>query len=351
MLSCGLLLFVRLMVLRCCWRVYPFLRNLWLQACKEQCAASSRLRSQPYIMEDEANTAVVSRFARMWTRLRHRAMWSFKGTMLWLVQRPYLRRLPFPLPGVADLSKYMRQHGAKPKPRNGHPQYVVTNKILLGLIELRTKLGYELSFLEDKTTTDFMDAMKIKKGALGRLKDQVKTDSQPAAAATGSGIARLGPRGGLPRTKAELQALARDLSLSDAGTVEELKNRLRDVIEDVKTTVPKAGAVKAKAGTTWTQSKASAPWPVQDPIPQGSAGAGAALDGSSGGGAPYGPSRVPPPPPPPARPPQRTHIPFWEQQEVEVEAWHIATPVDDNMLWDGEMMTEEDLQEQETWLT
>jgi hypothetical protein len=48
--------------------------------------------------------------------------------MLWLAQRPNLRRLPFPLPGVSETAKYLQQHGAQPRIRRGHPQYVVTGK-------------------------------------------------------------------------------------------------------------------------------------------------------------------------------------------------------------------------------
>ncbi len=90
---------------------------------------------------------------------------------------------------------------------------------------------------------------------------------------------------------------------------------------------------------------AGAPWPTPHSVQLGSAGA--ALGGLSGGGAPCGPFRAPPPPPPPPpRPPaQRSHTPFWElQQAQEVEAWHIATPADD-MLLDGEMLTEAEMQE------
>jgi hypothetical protein len=168
--------------------------------------------------------------------------------------------------------------------------------------------------MEDMRTLDMIEAMRSQKGAMNRLKAKDKTESQPAAAAAGSGIARLGPRGGLPRTKPELQQLARDLGVDPSGTVEELKNKLCDTVTDLKTPAP---LHPTTSPTTRPMPKSPVPVPKQ--ITRSSVttllGSGGALADSSGGRT------------------QPSHL-------LPEASWQ-----DDNMLLDGEMLTEEELAE------
>ena len=84
------------------------------------------------------------RFRRFVARLVDRACWHWWGVLLWLQQRPYLRRLVLPYPSTETVEDYAKQPGSDPKPRRGHPKVVVTKAVLLDLVELRNRMGFAL---------------------------------------------------------------------------------------------------------------------------------------------------------------------------------------------------------------
>ena len=100
----------------------------------------------------------------MLNRLWYRNMWHWRGGLLWLVQRPHIRRFAVPLPGVTTVAQYMQQPGSQPRLRNGHSKVHVTPAVLLDLVELRNKMGFKTAFLEDPKMLAEIMALRAKKG-------------------------------------------------------------------------------------------------------------------------------------------------------------------------------------------
>jgi hypothetical protein len=107
-----------------------------------------------------AEEGVVRRFSRMLHRLWYRNMWHWKGVLQWLVQRPHIRRFALPLPGVTTVAQYMQQPGSQPRRRNGHSKVPLTPAVLLGLVDLRNKMGMMTAYLEDPTMLAAINALR-----------------------------------------------------------------------------------------------------------------------------------------------------------------------------------------------
>ena len=163
-------------------------------------------------------TAAGKRWGRMVLRLAVRLQWHWRGILLWLVQRPHLRVWPLPLPGVETPDQHLQQTGSAVAP---------TRKLLLELVELRNKLGIQTAFMENTELLQAILLARSRAGVMGRMRRAARQEEQPEAASQPA-VTRLGPRGGLPRTKPELQALCAEMGLSAEGKVDELKTRLRE---------------------------------------------------------------------------------------------------------------------------
>ena len=167
---------------------------------------------------------------RAWARLARvlvvRRVWHWFGVLLWLVRRPHLRCWPTPWPASKTVSEYQKQPG--------RPE--VASTLFLELIQLRNKMGFQLAFLG---VDRVMEAIRIsrKPGQLMEARKQAVADrsgkldlANPRASLQTLGI---GPRGGLPKTKAEIQVILQHMELSTEGTLEQLRTRARDGLNEL----------------------------------------------------------------------------------------------------------------------
>lgn len=168
---------------------------------------------------DVVKQTVLDRNGRFFVRIMHRNAWHWKGVLLWLIQKPHLRRLPLPPPGVETRLQYAEQAS-----RPGRPLALVDDAVMQDLVSLRIKMGNRLSYLENESISTALRESEAKrrnrkKGVMQLLRMQeVVADPN---------VPRLGPRGGLPKTKVELQALARSWGVDHVGTVDVLRARLK----------------------------------------------------------------------------------------------------------------------------
>jgi hypothetical protein len=101
---------------------------------------------------------------------------------------------------------------------------LVDDAVMQDLVSLRIKMGNRLSYLENESISTALRESEAKrrnrkKGVMQLLRMQeVVADPN---------VPRLGPRGGLPKTKVELQALARSWGVDHVGTVDVLRARLK----------------------------------------------------------------------------------------------------------------------------
>ncbi len=94
---------------------------------------------------------------------------------------------------------------------------MIASATLLDLIDFRNRMSMELAFLENDVVMQALLIAKTKRGVMGRLRVAVKVET--ASTSTIPVGLRLGPRGGLPRTKPELVELATSLHIDATGTV------------------------------------------------------------------------------------------------------------------------------------
>ena len=96
---------------------------------------------EPPIPEERPSDINFFGWRRFLLRIEQRATWHARGVLLWLVQRPHLRKLPTPWPGTQTPKQYLEQPGGKN----------ITPKVFEELCALRSKIGLRRSFVQSTT--------------------------------------------------------------------------------------------------------------------------------------------------------------------------------------------------------
>lgn len=137
--------------------------------------------------------------------------------MLWLVQRPFLRFLPVPLPVVTNAEEWKTQLKDMVRRKVWPKRWLPKAQEVMSLLHLqeaqmlRNRMGLEEAFMEDEAVMFGIKALK-KPPRARKQAALVQATHQAIAELDGrkEELARelLGPRGGMPRNKADLVKLA-----------------------------------------------------------------------------------------------------------------------------------------------
>ena len=192
----------------------------------------------------------LTRWRRMVARKFERAVWHAFGQLLWLVQRPYLRFLPYPYQSTsspivwAEQADSMVKSGAYARRhfRRAKINKAFTQVNMHECMQLRNRMGIEHCFVEDPMLTGMMAArsnkglnLRLRAGVIAEAKAEAKhlKDEKAKVEAVRSLI---GPRGGLPTLRDDLLRLATLLhvEIADRDTTEVLKTKIRPVVESLK---------------------------------------------------------------------------------------------------------------------
>jgi hypothetical protein len=242
---------------------------------KERVLAIRKLAMQSE--SDARSNKCGARWRRMLLRVQQRAAWHFQGIVLWLVQRPELRFLPFPYVSVKCCADWVQQLDVMKKdsiwPRR-HLQLAASKMSLSRLgdcLHLRDRVGFKMAFLEDTRMTAMIGSLTGfhgQKVAVHRALQQEIQENARAQMAQGRRDQcvkeLIGPRGGLPSLKADLVKLATLLHVPvlEKDRVEDLKKKLTPAVALMMsgTAVPRstAGRLAAEAAAA---SKSSQPMP------------------------------------------------------------------------------------------
>lgn len=206
----------------------------------------------------------------MWCRLWTRLLWHHHGILLWLVQRPELRFLPFPYPSVRSCSDWAKQIESMALDKLAPQRHlkVALRKLTLSrlgdCLHLRDRVGFRMAFLEDVRLTAMVGASRGFQGqrqAVHKaLQEEIKNDAK-AKVALGQQVPLvkelLGPRGGLPSLKTDLLKLATLLKINteEKETVASLKEKITPMVAVL---MAEQGESRSRAGrlAVANQSKA-----------------------------------------------------------------------------------------------
>jgi len=213
----------------------------------------------------------------MVVRMAHRRSWNRQGQLLWILQRAFLRYLPMPLPAVTDVEAWKKQamemvnRGAWP--RSWHLRcldamsYNLAN--LKELIHLRGQQGLELSFLEDGQTLMAVQTLKKKPKKVvehALLQERRRLEELSGTQRKKRIEELIGPRGGLPRLKGELQELCVlcNVDINEDMTVAKLTELLKPMIAAFKGTgeLPPTRVEVAQAKAVAARKSAAKPKPA-----------------------------------------------------------------------------------------
>ena len=212
--------------------------------------------------KDNINLAFAPyRWRRFVLRLVDRVIWHWHGLLLWLVQRPFLRYLPYPYPAVATVKDWLLQaeamtHGSALSSRHllrGQANGAFTAANLVAMSRFRDRVGWQAAFLEDGVMQGLLlargrrgQSQRIKAAAIQEAQERMnlelaERDRLQAARAL------VGPRGGLPALKDDLTRLALLLHLpvNPKDTVAQLQERIKPSIEMLKNVTPAKAAPQA----------------------------------------------------------------------------------------------------------
>ena len=208
-----------------------------------------------------------------------RAVWHAVGQLLWLVQRPYLRYLPYPYPsvsiptawaeqaeGMVKSGSYSRRHFRRAVDRKAFNQ-----QNLYECIQLKNRMGIEHCFVEDPMLVGML-AARSNKGLTQRLRAGVIADAKAEALQLKDEKTKIeavrsliGPRGGLPTLRNDLLRLAALLhvEVGERDTIEVLKTKIRPMVESLKGPLAEAKSSKSstehfEVGTPSAAAKAKA---------------------------------------------------------------------------------------------
>ena len=208
------------------------------------------LKTSLEVMEAQPRDSMLQKWRRFVLRLWDRQQWHFRGLVLWLCARSYLRYLPFPYPSISSTDQWVLQAQSMVGHRtliSGHHQAAVqagafTAANLIEMSRFRDRCGWKMAFLEDSLLSGFL-ALRANKGQKDNLKAQAlaeaKTQAQKIAASgqrEDAARALIGPRGGLPSLRADIIKLAALLQVEvDArDTVPVLQKKVRPMVDILK---------------------------------------------------------------------------------------------------------------------
>ena len=208
---------------------------------------------------EDRSSRCAARWRRMLLKAQHRAMWHIQGLLLWLVQRPGLRFLPWPYPSVKSCEEWqaqlevMRADSIWPRRHLRLAASRMTLSRLGECLHLRDRVGFKLAFLEDGRMFSMVGNLSGFRGQKVAVSRALQHQAQEEARAKLADGQRdqcvkelIGPRGGLPSLKADLLKLATLLHVPVLET---------DRVEDLKKKVTPAVAL-LMGGTTVARSKA-----------------------------------------------------------------------------------------------
>ena len=203
------------------------------------------------------------RWRRMFLKLNERMLWAARGVLLWLLQRPFLRFLPFPYPSTSSTDKWLKQ--ARKQVSAGviskrHFKLAVAMKQFtmanLGeFIRLRGRIGLKLAFCEDPTVEGMLQALPMK-GMANKIRKAVQAEAVAAAKQLASDNKReaeartlTGPKGGLPSLRGDLVRLAAllQVTLGDKDTIEVIKEKVKPMVAILKEKPVQPTAAKSTA--------------------------------------------------------------------------------------------------------
>ena len=236
------------------WKLIGSRLSDWLAPCPRTLPmwhASGRPRESGDLA---ASLVLLGKWARLVLRKQARERWARTGVLLWVVQRPHLRRLPTPWPGCQGIADYLLQPGGRS----------VASSVLAELIELRKKLGNESAFVHSAKVSEALRIARHRPGVMERVRRDAAREAFPPVAPGATPEAKkvgmaamIGPKGGLPRTKAELQQLSRAFGLSDVGTTDHLRQVLREKLEETGIIRSKDTASSRALGPSTTTAAAA----------------------------------------------------------------------------------------------
>ena len=187
------------------------------------------------------------RWRRLCLRVVDRARWHVQGLLLWLLQRPYLRYVPFPYPSIKTIDQWKLQAEQMVSGRvlsrkhleRAKNKQAFTAKSLQELTWFRNRVGLQVAFMEDVLLSGML-AARSNRGTSQLLKKAALEEAQKEAAQiTAEGKKDeflrqlIGPRGGLPTLKADLLRLAAllEVTLDPKATVDEIKELCGPVVK------------------------------------------------------------------------------------------------------------------------
>jgi hypothetical protein len=163
---------------------------------------------------------------------------------------------------------------------------VISAELLQELIDLRTRIGFSLAYLGDEMVLRAIQIVRSRPGASSRIREAARSEktsvkltaAKASASASGSSsnqaqvLALMGPRGGLPRAKGDLEKLAGLLSVPVRGmTIDQMKHVIRSKMSSSGTPmstapspVPSTKASSRASGTIVPSSVQPVP-PSTDP--------------------------------------------------------------------------------------
>lgn len=232
---------------------------------------------------DLSLSTTCQKWKRFALRLSSRLAWSRKGLLLWIIQRPEIRYLPLPLPSVASIQQWKDQMNEWLKLRAWPMKWAreaVSRMSLVNLKEcvtLRGRLGMRVAFLENQQVLNAVMSLRQKPRHLieNALADERRRLQRLSEEDRKKKVEVLiGPRGGLPRLKGELQELCAlmHIEFKAEDTVDQLKEKLKQPLTDLKNP-KKAAAAKAAASSQAVGTGPSVPqewYDLDDPQRQAS---------------------------------------------------------------------------------
>lgn len=212
-------------------------------------------KGQELLMEHCRLGFAPCRWLRFVLRLLDRQRWHWHGLLLWLLQRAYLRFLPFPYPSISSVDQWksqaqsMMESGAffQPHYNKGFQLGRYTAANLREMSFFRDRVGWKDAFLEDGMLTGLLAARGVR-GQSSRLKAVVLAEAKEEASKKKSQMDRdmaarqlVGPRGGLPSLRADLVKLAVLLhqEVGAKDTVAQLQAKCRPLVQFLRLPLPR----------------------------------------------------------------------------------------------------------------
>lgn len=116
------------------------------------------------LMEESRLAFAPYRWRRFIMRLTGRYMWYDERLLLWLLQRAYLRFLPFPYPSISTVEDWKYQARTMAEQPVTVPRHIglafernaFTAQNLLEMSRFRDRVGWRFAFMEDSVLSGLM---------------------------------------------------------------------------------------------------------------------------------------------------------------------------------------------------